>query len=96
MQSCRSLIGRWGMANTLLTTEALRKGIDKIFEEVYANHSKNVYLTERYILEQCGKLYRVKDTTACTNESRYKTDWLPLKQAQGFLKLLRGNEQDDL
>ena len=95
MQSCRSLIGRWGMANVALTTEALRKGIDKIFEEVYANHSKNVYLTERYILEQCGKRYRVKDTHADPFE-RYKTDWLPLKQAQGFLKLLRGNEQDDL
>ena len=87
------MIGRWGMAITRKDlVDLIRPEIDHIFDEVYANHSKNVYLTERYILEQCGKRYRVKDTHADPFE-RYKTDWLPLKQAQGFLKLLRGNEE---
>jgi hypothetical protein len=83
------------MANTLITTEAFRKGIEEIFDEVYSNYARNLHIPERYILEQCGKQYRVKDNYADAFE-RYKTGWLNLKQAQGFLKLLKGNEQDDL
>jgi hypothetical protein len=71
--------------------DLIRPEIDHIFDEVYANHSLQVFKEERYILEQCGKLYRVKDCYARPTE--YKTGWLKLGQAQGFLKLLRGNEE---
>ena len=70
--------------------DLIRPEIDHIFDETY-----RVFKEERYILEQCGKRYRVKDTHADPFE-RYKTDWLKLGQAQGFLKLLRGNEQNDI
>ena len=79
-----------------LTKDILTESLNAIFDEVYASHYNNSFRRERYILEQCGKLYRVKDTTACTDESRYKTGWLPLKQAQGFLKLLKGNDEYDV
>ena len=79
---------------TPITTDVFRKAIQDIFEDVYSNHSLQVFKQERYILEQCGKLYRVKDCYARPTE--YKTGWLKLGQAQGFLKLLRGNEQDDI
>ena len=82
------------MPNTIITPEVFRKGIEDIFEEVYSNHSLQVFKQERYILEQCGKQYRVKDCYARPTE--YKTGWLKLGQAQGFLKLLRGNDEYDL
>lgn len=79
------------MANTILTTEAFRKSIDEIFEEVYSQHGHI-----EYRLEQCGKLYRVKKTLWGNNfRPEYKTGWLPLKEAQGILKLLKGNENDE-
>ena len=53
-----------------------------------------IFKQERYMLEQCHKLYRVKDCYA--NPTEYKTGWLKLKQAQGFLKLLKGNDEYDL
>lgn len=80
------------MANTILTTEAFRKSIDTIFDEVYSEHSKRYNSIEPYILEQCGKQYRVKDCYARPTE--YKTGWLKLKEAQAIMKLLKGNEND--
>ena len=79
------------------TVEEISQGVmyKSIRELIDEATIRRIPLTERYILEQCGKRYRVKDTHADPFE-RYKTDWLPLKQAQGFLKLLRGNEQDDI
>lgn len=71
--------------------ERMRVLIDEAFVRQYS-----VFKQERYILEQCGKLYRVKDTTAVTSETRYKTGWLKLGQAQGILKLLKGNDEYDL
>jgi hypothetical protein len=70
------------------------KSIRELVDEAIENRSLQVFKQERYILEQCGKLYRVKDCYARPTE--YKTGWLKLGQAQGFLKLLRGNEQDDI
>ena len=77
-----------------ITKDVFLKGMQEIFDEVYSNHSLQVFKEERYILEQCGKLYRVKDCYARPTE--YKTGWLKLGQAQGFLKLLRGNDEYDL
>jgi hypothetical protein len=74
-----------------ITNDVFLKGMQEVFDEVYSNHALQVFKEERYILEQCGKLYRVKDCYARPTE--YKTGWLKLGQAQGFLKLLRGNEE---
>lgn len=84
------------MANVALTTETLRAGIDKIFDEVYSEHSRKLFNFEPYILEQCGKQYRVKTNNPALGlvKTEYKTGWLPLKEAQGILKLLKGNEND--
>lgn len=75
------------MANTILTTEAMRKGIDAIFDEVYSNY--NAGLSE-YRLEQCGKLYRVKYMLGFSHE--YKSGWLKLNEAQAIMKLLEVSE----
>lgn len=85
------------MANTILTTEAMRKGIEQIFDEVYAEHSKKVFNFEPYILEQCGKQYRVKTNNPALGlvKTEYKTGWLPLKEAQAIMKLLKGNLNDN-
>lgn len=82
------------MANPI-TKDILNEHLTAIFDEVYATHSRTIFKYERYILEQCGKLYRIKDTTAVVSD-RYLTGWLKLKQAQGFLKLLKGNDEYDL
>ena len=84
------------MANTILTTEAMRKGIEQIFDEVYSNHSKHIVNFEPYMLEQCGKQYRVKTNNPALGliKTEYKTGWLPLKEAQAIMKLLKGNEND--
>lgn len=71
----------------------LRPAIDQLFDEVYANHSNIYERKERYILEQCGKLYRVKNQYVIPAE--YKTGWLKLKEAQGILKLLKGNDDNE-
>ena len=68
------------------------KSIRELIDEAVV---RQMPLRERYILEQCGKLYRVKDTYADAFE-RYKTGWLNLKQARGFVKLLKGNDEYDL
>ena len=77
-----------------ITYDVFKKALEDIFDEVYSNNSLQAFKQERYILEQCGKLYRVKDCYARPIE--YKTGWLKLGQAQGFLKLLRGNDEYDL
>ena len=76
------------MANTLLTTKQLMPAIQEIFDEVYRSHVGFL----DYRLEQCGKQYRVKRMWGASTE--YKTGWLPLKEAQGILKLLKGNEDE--
>ena len=68
----------------------LRPAIDKMFEDVYAEHSAGLL---GYRLEQCGKLYRVKCVWGTSTE--YKTGWLKLKEAQGILKLLKGNDNNE-
>ena len=78
------------MANTILTTEILRERLNAVFEEVYSQHSKTIYV-DHYILEQCCKRYRVKDKWT----QEYKTGWLKLKEAQSILKLLKGNEENE-
>ena len=79
------------MANTILTTSKLREEVDKLFEEVYSQHGHI-----EYRLEQCGKLYRVKKTLWGNNfRPEYKTGWLPLKEAQAIMKLLKGNEENE-
>jgi hypothetical protein len=76
------------MANTILTTQQLRKGIEEIFEDVYSQHGHI-----EYRLEQCGKLYRVKKTLWGNNfRPEYKTGWLKLKEAQAILKLMEVSE----
>jgi hypothetical protein len=84
------------MANTLITTKVLLPAINKIFDEVYAEHSKKVFNFEPYMLEQCGKQYRVKTNNPALGlvKTEYKTGWLPLKEAQAIMKLLKGNEND--
>ena len=79
------------MANTILTTEALRAGIQEIFEDVYANHKPYADDYKIYRLEQCGKLYRVKKTLWGSNPE-YKSGWLKLKEAQAILKLMEVSE----
>jgi len=71
----------------------LRPAIDQLFDEVYAEHSRKPFNFEPYILEQCGKLYRVKSQYVIPAE--YKTGWLKLKEAQGILKLLKGNDDNE-
>jgi hypothetical protein len=78
------------MANVVLTTEIFKERLNAVLEEVYSQHSKTIYV-DHYILEQCCKRYRVKDKWT----QEYKTDWLPLKEAQGILKLLKGNEENE-
>jgi hypothetical protein len=78
------------MANTLITTKQLHSSINAIFDEVYSQHEVGFL---EYRLEQCGKQYRVKRMWGASTE--YKTGWLPLKEAQGILKLLKGNEEND-
>ena len=81
------------MANTILTAEMFRERVDAVFEEMYSQHSKQIFIHEPYRLEQCGKLYRVK--TNGLPKTEYKTGWLKLKEAQGILKLLKGNEENE-
>jgi len=66
------------------------------WDEVYSNHALQVYKHEPYILEQCGKQYRVKTNNPALGlvKTEYKTGWLPLKEAQAIMKLLKGNEND--
>jgi len=79
------------MANVVLTTEIFKERLDGIFDEIYSQHGHI-----EYRLEQCGKLYRVKRTLWGNNlRPEYKTGWLPLKEAQGILKLLKGNEENE-
>ena len=78
------------MANTILTTQQLRAGIQEIFDEVYSNY--NAGLSE-YRLEQCGKLYRVKRIWGYAPE--YKSGWLKLNEAQAILKLMEVSEDGD-
>lgn len=75
---------------TPITVDAMRKGIEEIFDEVYSNHSKHILNFKPYILEQCGKQYRVKKNTFGTTE--YKTGWLKLNEAQAIMKLLEVSE----
>ena len=77
------------MANVALTTKQLIPALNKIFDDVYKDH---VGFLE-YRLEQCGKLYRVKRMWGASTE--YKTGWLPLKEAQAIMKLLKGNDADN-
>ena len=82
---------------TPITHDVFMKGIQEIFDEVYSNHALQIYKHEPYILEQCGKQYRVKANVPALGgyiKTEYKTGWLPLKEAQGILKLLKGNEND--
>ena len=72
---------------TPINTEVMRKGIAEIFEEVYANHNPYVHEYKMYILEQCGKLYRVKKTL-WGSKPEYKSGWLKLNEAQALCKLL--------
>lgn len=78
------------MANTIITTEAMRKEVDKLFDEVYSNHSKHILNFKHYILEQCGKQYRVKKNTFGATE--YKSGWLKLNEAQAIMKLMEASE----
>ena len=82
---------------TPITHDVFIKGIQEIFDEVYSNHALQIYKQEPYILEQCGKQYRVKTNNPMLGlvKTEYKTGWLPLKEAQGILKLLKGNENDE-
>ena len=70
--------------------------LDEIFERVYGKHPKHIHNFEPYILEQCGKQYRVKTNNPALGlvKTEYKTGWLPLKEAQAIMKLLKGNEND--
>ena len=79
------------MANTILTTQQLRAGIQEIFEEVYANHNPYAHEYKMYILEQCGKLYRVKKTL-WGSKPEYKSGWLKLNEAQAIMKLMEVSE----
>ena len=79
------------MANTILTTQQLRAGIAEIFEDVYANHNPYAHEYKMSILEQCGKLYRVKKTL-WGSKPEYKSGWLKLKEAQAILKLMEVSE----
>ena len=73
--------------------EVLSERLRELIDDAFVRQTQ-VYIQERYILEQCGKLYRVKDCYARPTE--YKTGWLKLGQAQGFLKLLKGTDEYDL
>jgi hypothetical protein len=67
----------------------LMPGLNKLFDLEYN--------FEPYILEQCGKQYRVKTNNPALwlVKTEYKTGWLPLKEAQAIMKLLKGNENDE-
>jgi hypothetical protein len=93
----RHYCGSEAMANVALTTKALIPAIEKIFDDVYSNHARTIHKFEPYILEQCGKLYRVKTNNPALGlvNSEYKTGWLKLKEAQGILKLLKGNLENE-
>jgi len=82
------------MANTPMKIKDLLPSIQQIFDEVYSNHALQVFKQEPYILEQCGKQYRVKTNNPALGlvKTEYKTGWLPLKEAQAIMKLLKGNE----
>ena len=81
---------------TPITHDVFIKGIQEIFDEVYSNHALQIYKQEPYILEQCGKQYRVKTNNPALGlvKTEYKTGWLSLKEAQAIMKLLKGNEND--
>lgn len=76
---------------TPITTEAMRKGIEAIFDDVYSKHSKHIHNLPPYILEQCGKLYRVKKTL-WGGKPEYKSGWLKLNEAQAIMKLMEVSE----
>lgn len=82
---------------TPITHDIFMKGIQEIFDEVYSNHALQIYKHEPYILEQCGKQYRVKTNNPALGlvKTEYKTGWLPLKEAQAIMKLLKGNLNDE-
>ena len=73
--------------------ETLSARLRELIDDAFV-HQTRVFKKERYILEQCHKLYRIRDCYAIPTE--YKTGWLKLKQAQGFLKLLKGNDEYDV
>ena len=81
---------------TPITHAVFMKGMQEIFDEVYSNHSKHIHNFEPYMLEQCGKQYRVKTNNPALGlvKTEYKTGWLPLKEAQAIMKLLKGNLND--
>lgn len=64
--------------------------MNEVFEEVYSNHSRQILNFKPYMLEQCGKLYRVKKNTFGTTE--YKSGWLKLNEAQAIKKLMEVSE----
>lgn len=84
------VITRKALLNELLP------GINALFDIEYSKYSKQIHNFEPYILEQCGKQYRVKTNNSALGlvKTEYKTGWLPLKEAQAIMKLLKGNEND--
>jgi len=82
------------MAVSRSINEILNSGINAVFDEVYANHSKRIHNFKPYILEQCGKLYRVKTNNYALGliKTEYKSGWLKLNEAQAILKLLEVSE----
>ena len=74
-----------------LTRAIVTQRIEAVFEEVYANHNPYAHEYKMYILEQCGKLYRVKKTL-WGSKPEYKSGWLKLNEAQAILKLMEASE----
>lgn len=72
-------------------TQILSDSMNKIFEEEYSKYTQFEY-REGYILEQCGKKWRVKHTKFGVSE--YKTDFLPYKEAEALLKIFKSGEDD--
>ena len=73
-----------------LTRAIVTQRIEAVFDEVYSNHSRQILNFKPYMLEQCGKLYRVKKNTFGTTE--YKSGWLKLNEAQAIMKLMEVSE----